>query len=104
MANSSARSAIRSRWYWKMDATGWTILPARNDNDRQELGRQRAAIQDDQGDLVKPSLKTGLALLLASLLPAAAISAAPVIPGTALAAWSLDEGRGRDTLEAVSKR
>lgn len=53
---------------------------------------------------MKLSLKTGLALLLALSLPAAAIGAAPAMPATALAAWSLDEGRGRDTLEAVSKR
>jgi len=53
---------------------------------------------------VKSPLKTGLALLLALSLPAAAIGAAPATFATALAAWSLDEGRGRDTLEAVSKR
>lgn len=53
---------------------------------------------------MKRPLKTGLALLLAALLPATVIGAAPARPGSALAAWSLDEGRGRDTLEAVSKR
>lgn len=53
---------------------------------------------------MKSSLKTGLALLLALSLPTAAIGTAPAMPATALAAWSLDEGRGRDTLEAVSKR
>ena len=57
---------------------------------------------------MKPILKTSLALLLASSLPAAAIGigigAAPATPGATIAAWSLDEGRGRDTLEAVSTR
>ena len=53
---------------------------------------------------MKSPLKTGIALLLALALPAAAIGAAPATFATALAAWSLDEGRGRDTLEAVSKR
>lgn len=53
---------------------------------------------------MKSPLKTGIALLLALALPAAAIGAAPATFATALAAWSLDEGCGRVTLEAVSKR
>jgi len=53
---------------------------------------------------VKSSLKTGLALLLALSLPAAATGAAPSTSATALATWSLDDGHGRDSLEAVSKR
>ncbi|WP_306392213.1 GH32 C-terminal domain-containing protein [Telluria beijingensis] len=46
---------------------------------------------------MKPFLKTSLALLLA-------LSASTSAMGATIAAWSLDEGRGRDTLEAVSKR